>query len=166
MAEESQLLGGRSGVTNIISGLMLTFESGWNGPPGKMVRTLGGLCFHPNTKIKLKNGSVYLMKNLPLGAELSDGGKVFSVMKIDNVNNEPFYKIKGGVNGRPIYVTGSHFVYDSNKKTFIKVKDFSEAELVNDVKSNWFSCLITSDHKIQIGDEMFWDWEDHFIKKF
>ena len=153
-------------VVNIISGLMLTSESAWNGPPGKMVRTLGGLaCFHPNTKIKLKNGSVCLMKNLALGAELSDGGKVFSVMKIDNINNEPFYKIKGGVNGRPIYVTVNHFVYDKEQKAFIKVKDFSEAEIENDVKSTWFSCLITSSQHIPIGEQLFWDWEDDELTK-
>jgi hypothetical protein len=29
----------------------------------------------------------------------------------------------------------------------------------------WFICFITSDHKIYIGDQIFWDWEDHFIKK-
>ncbi len=27
-----------------------------------------------------------------------------------------------------------------------------------------FSCLITNTHKIPIGKELFWDWEDHFVK--
>ena len=161
-----KLLGILVTIVNIIRGLMLTTESGWAGPPGQMVRSLGGLaCFHPETKIKLKDGSVYSMKNLPLGAELSDGGKVFSVMKIDNCSKHPFYKIKGGVDGNPIYVTGNHFVYDSNQKAFIKVKDFSEAVIENDVKSDWFSCLITSSQHIPIGEQLFWDWEDDELTK-
>jgi hypothetical protein len=161
-----KLLGILVTIVNIIRGLMLTTESGWAGPPGQMVRSLGGLaCFHPETKIKLKNGSVYSMKNLPLGAELSDGGKVFSVMRIDNCSNTPFYKIKGGVDGNPIYVTGNHFVYDSNQKAFIKVKDFSETEIENDVKTKWFSCLITSSQHIPIGEQLFWDWEDDELTK-
>jgi len=161
-----KLLGILVTIVNIIRGLMLTTESGWAGPPGQMVRSLGGLaCFHPETKIKLKNGSVYSMKNLPLGAELSDGGKVFCVMRIDNCSNTPFYKIKGGVDGNPIYVTGNHFVYDSTQKAFIKAKDFSEAEIENDVKSDWFSCLITSSQHIPIGEQLFWDWEDDELTK-
>ena len=48
-------------------------------------------------------------------------------------------------------------------KSTSKVEDYINAEL-SDKKTYWFSCLITSDHKIQIGDEVFWDWEDHFLK--
>jgi hypothetical protein len=25
------------------------------------------------------------------------------------------------------------------------------------------SCLVTNDHKIPVGKEMFWDWEDNLI---
>jgi hypothetical protein len=153
-------------IINIVRGLMLTFESGWKGPPGQMIRTIGGIaCFHPDTKIKLKDGTIYAMKDLPLGAELSDGGNIFSVMKIHNSNNEPFYKIKGGVNDEPIYVTGSHFIYDKTTCGFIKVKDYSDAEIEINVKSSWFSCLITSSQHIPIGEQLFWDWEDDELTK-
>jgi hypothetical protein len=52
-----------------------------------------------------------------------------------------------------------------NNKEFIKVENYSNAKICHDIKSDWFSCLITSDHKIQVGSEIFWDWEDHFVKK-
>ena len=46
---------------------------------------------------------------------------------------------------------------------FIKVENYSKAVPTNN-QIEWFSCLITSNHKIKIGNEIFWDWEDHFVK--
>lgn len=122
-------------------------------------------CFHPDTKVKTKDGAIYSMKDLPLGVELEDGGKVFSVMKLDNPNKSPFYKISGGVNGEPIFVTGDHFIYDKESNKFIKVKDYVNATIQPDYVANWVSCLITSNQKIPIGTHIFWDWEDDELTK-
>jgi hypothetical protein len=122
-------------------------------------------CFHPDTKIKTKNGDVFSMKDLPLGVELEDGCKVFSVMKLDNPNKLPFYKIDGGVNGESIYVTGDHFVYDNVVGKFIKVKYYSKAVLEPEHVADWVSCLITSNQHIPIGQHIFWDWEDDELTK-
>ena len=54
-------------------------------------------------------------------------------------------------------------VFDKSKNKFVKVSEYSEAIKTKN-KPEWFSCLITSDNKIKIGSELFWDWEDHFIK--
>jgi hypothetical protein len=148
----------------VIDGSIKTMNSTWNGPPGQLVRALGK-CFYPDTNIKLKNGTVKAMKDLDLGDILEDDSIVETVMKIDN-KREPveLYVIKGkGTNGEDIYVTGSHLVFDSSVDKFIKVENYSKA-IKSDVKTDWFSCLITSSHKIPIGSEIFWDWEDHFIK--
>uniref|UniRef100_A0A6C0AQK2 Hint domain-containing protein n=1 Tax=viral metagenome TaxID=1070528 RepID=A0A6C0AQK2_9ZZZZ len=147
-----------------MDGSIKTMRSVWNGPPGQMVRALGR-CFYPNTFILLKNGEKKYMKDLDLGDVLSDGSIVESVMKIDNKREPiPFYVIKGGgVEGNDIYVTGSHLVFNKTINKFIKVEDYSNA-VKSDFKTDWFSCLITSNHKIPIGNEIFWDWEDHFIK--
>ena len=151
----------------VIDGSVQTMQSAWNGPTGQIVRALGK-CFHPDTKIKLKNGNIVLMKDINLGDVLENDSVVISTMKIDNLQNRvPLYKIKGGVNNEDIYVTGSHLVMDDNHdktaKNFIKVEDFSKAKLTN-LNVDWFSCLITSDNKIQIGSKTFWDWEDHYVK--
>lgn len=122
-------------------------------------------CFHPDTKIRTKNGIIYSMKDLPLGVELEDGGKVFSVMKLDNPNKDPFYKINNGVNDEPIYVTGDHFIYDKDIGKFIKVKDYSNAIIQPDKVADWVSCLITSNQRITIGSHIFWDWEDDELTK-
>jgi hypothetical protein len=148
----------------IMDGSIKTMNSTWNGPPGQLVRTLGK-CFHPDTNVRLLNGSIKPMKDIDLGDILEDGAIVESVMKIDNMRDRAsLYIIRGaGVRSADIYVTGSHLVYDDAIKKFIKVENYSKAEIAI-LEADWFSCLITSSHRIKIGQQLFWDWEDHFVK--
>lgn len=145
-------------ILYVLDGAIKTMKSTWNGPPGKIVKSIGS-CFHPETKIKTKEGVTFMMKDLPLGVELEDGCKVFSVLKIDNPKKELLYKFKQK-DGENIYVTGEHFIQDRNSKKFIQVKDHSDAVLQSEIYSDWFSCLITTNRRIPIGDYIFWDWED------
>ena len=148
----------------VIDGSVLTMQSTWNGPPGQLVRALGK-CFYPNTTVKLQNGETKAMKDIDLGDILENGAVVESVMKIDNKKERnPLYVInKGGVNEENIYVTGSHLVFDKKKNKYVKVENYPEAVL-SKVETDWFSCLITSNHTIPIGSQLFWDWEDHYVK--
>jgi hypothetical protein len=154
----------------VMDGSIKTMESAWNGPSGQLVKALGK-CFHPDTHIQLRGGEVVLMKDLNLGDVLLNGSMVNCVMKICNKERkeigqprETFYKIKGkGVNNRDILVTGSHMIFNPAKNKFVEVKDYPGAERTK-TSTDWFSCLITHDHKIHVGSEIFWDWEDHFIK--
>ncbi len=151
-------------ILYMMDGSIKTMQSAWKGPPGQMVQALGK-CFHPDTLIKLRDKKVVKMKDLDLGDILEDGSVVEATMKIDNRKTpQKFYRIeRGGVNNEDIYVTGSHLIYDSNRDKFIQVKNYSKAKLTN-LETKWFSCLITDTHKIKIGDNLFWDWEDHFEK--
>ena len=148
----------------VIDGSVLTMKSAWNGPPGQLVKALGK-CFYPHTIVKLQNGVTKEMKDIDLGDILENGAVVESVLKIDNKKEQnPLYVIyKGGVNKENIYVTGSHLVFDKNNNKYVKVCDYSKA-VKSIVETDWFSCLITSNHTIPIGSELFWDWEDHFVK--
>jgi len=148
----------------VIDGSMKTMNSTWNGPPGQLVRALGN-CFCPNTKLQLKNGQCKPMKDIDLGDVLLNGSVVQSIMKIDNKREKtPLYEIKNtGLNRESIFVTGSHLIFDKQQNKFITVDTYPTARKT-DLVPDWFSCLITSDHKIIIGDEIFWDWEDHFVK--
>jgi len=145
----------------VLDGSIKTMQSTWNGPPGQIVRAIGS-CFHPDTLVELKNGEIYKMQDLPLGSELKDGAKVFAILKIDNSENDALYKIKNGVNDSPIYVTGKHFIQNTNNsgEKWIQVKNSELAETQNEVTSNWFSCLITTNRRIVLGQHIFWDWED------
>ena len=160
-----KIIGVMVSLLYVIDGSILTMKSTWNGPPGQIVRALGK-CFYPHTPIKLLNGDVKSIKDIDLGDVLEDGSIVESVMKIDNKREKiPLYVIKGeGLNSEDIYVTGSHLVFDKSSKKFIKVENYNKAT-ITDFQTDWFSCLITSNHKIPIGNELFWDWEDHFVKK-
>ena len=149
-------------IMYVLDGSIKTMKSAWAGPSGQLVRAIGS-CFHPDTKIKLKNGETYKMQDLPLGSELEDGAKVFSVLKIANFDKEPLYKIKGGVEGEDIYVTGKHFIKETRE--WIQVKDCTLADIQEDVKADWFSCLITTNRQIKIGEHIFWDWEDDELTK-
>jgi len=147
----------------VMDGSIKTMNSTWNGPPGQMVRALGK-CFHPNTTLLLQNQKLVSMKNIELGDVLEDGSIVETILKIDNrKNTEYFYKILDNSRDEYIFVTGSHLVYDESSNTFIKVENYHKAEKTNK-KSDVLYCLITDTHKIQIGKQTFWDWEDHFIK--
>ena len=147
----------------VMDGSIKTMNSTWNGPPRQMVRALGK-CFHPNTTLLLQNQKLVSMKNIELGDVLEDGSIVETILKIDNrKNTEYFYKILDNSRDEYIFVTGSHLVYDESSNTFIKVENYHKAEKTNK-KSDVLYCLITDTHKIQIGEQTFWDWEDHFIK--
>lgn len=151
-------------VMYLIDGSIKTMQSTWNGPPGQMVRALGGGCFRSDTKIKLKNGTITTMNELNLGDILESGSRVDVIMKVDNKLNENFYKFEGkGPDGSDIYVTGTHMIFSKTDNKYIEVKNHPDA-LLTDETANWFSCLITDDNKIQIGECKFWDWEDDILK--
>lgn len=142
----------------MMDGANKTMESAWNGPPGQVVRTL---CFHPNTSIKLQNNKITTMKELELGNILCNNSKIYAIIKIDNTDiKEPLYKINNGINNDAIYVTGSHYIWDKYSNMFIQVKNYKDAEIQTDIKSDLLICLITTNHQITIGDHIFWDWED------
>ena len=162
------LIGKTIGIMTVLlytlDGSIKTMNSTWNGPPGQLVRALGK-CFHPETLIRLKNGDIVYIKDLSLGDVLEDGSIVEATMKIDNKRDPVnFFTIpNAGIDNKHIYVTGSHLILDKKSGKFIPVYEYHLAE-TSTKTCDWFSCLITSTHRIPIGKEIFWDWEDHFMK--
>jgi hypothetical protein len=154
-------------VLYVLDGALLTMGSAWSGPPGELIRVL---CFHPETKINLKNGEMVPMKDIPLNSILLNGSRVCAVMQISNLDKngdfvEKMYSIKRNKKSAndaiddTIIVSGSHLVYEPTVDQFIHVKELSAAKL-SDINCPVLYCLITSDHTIQIGDWIFHDWED------
>ena len=96
---------------------------------------------------------------------MDNGSVVTKTIKIDNKQTKtPLYYIENeGIEGGGVYVTGSHFVYDSTKEVFVRVCEYPKAKPVKkDV--DWFSCLSTNDNRIVIGSEIFWDWDDDTLR--
>ena len=123
---------------------------------GRRGRRMRRRCFSPETLIKLQNGETRAMKNLELGDVLINGSIVKATMQIKN-ESETYYKLPGD-----ILVTGSHYIKDGS--TYKHVSKFSKAEATTQI-DDVVCCLVTSDHKIPVGDFVFWDWEDNLIQQ-
>jgi hypothetical protein len=163
-----KMIGVMVAMMYILDGSIKTMNSAWSGPPGQMVKTLSGNCFHPETKVQLKNREIVEMKNLQLGDILENGSRVQTILKLENLDfKDQLYNIKGcGVNGEDIYVTGSHMIsVDKRGTSFVRVDSHDKALEQDEVKTTWFVSLITDDHKIQIGEQLFWDWEDDCLTR-
>tara|TARA_B100000886_G_scaffold336333_1_gene294901 strand:+ start:1710 stop:2648 length:939 start_codon:yes stop_codon:yes gene_type:complete len=137
-----------------------TMESIWNGPPGQL---LNALCFHPKTKIKLKNGKILHMEQVKIGDILQNGSEVYATMKIKNKKDNKYlsqmYCFKNGIDNEPIFVTDGHLVEISDNN-FTYVKNHPDSYKCSQMNSDELICFITNDHIIQIGDYKFGDWED------
>jgi len=151
----------------ILQGAMWSMQSAWSGPPGEMLRMM---CFHPNTRVKLADGSQQMMKDIKLGSVLKNQQIVYGTMNLYNIDNsgnhvEKLYQLPFGEKNldgtiEPILVTGSHLIFDKTTQNFIYVKDFPGVQLASQ-DTDTLACLITSDHTIPLGDYVFHDWEDN-----
>ena len=145
-----------------MDGTVKTMQSAWAGPPGQMVRAI---CFKNDTLVEMENGELLRMDKVSLGDKLSNGKSVYAVLKVANANNECFYKMESKYkDGRTVYVTGSHYVFNEHTKRYCMVKDHPDAVLTSE-KEDTFSCLITDDHTIPVAGMTFWDWEDDLVPK-
>ena len=151
-------------IMYVLDGSIKTMKSTWAGPPGQLVKSIGS-CFHPKTNITLSNGEKYEMQNLPLGSELKGGGKVFAILKVHNSKKEPLYNIKQTKDNDDILVSGEHFVFDKTTNKWIQVKNYTKAIIQSTTILEHFSCIITTNRRIHINDEIFWDWEDDELTK-
>ena len=125
------------------------------------------LCFHPETLITMEDNKQKYIKDIELGDIIVNGSRVEGIMKLHNVDRNgkiknKFYRIDS--NKQPIYVTGEHLVLDKNKREYLKVENYDKSTLTNK-SSEVLVCLITSDHRIVIDDQIFWDWEDEWFYK-
>lgn len=143
----------------VMEGGIQTGESTMKGPIGSALRFV---CFHPDTLIKLENGENKLIRDIDVSDILIGGSKVLATLKLkgnEGDKTNKFYKIYSKEMERYIYVTGKHHIYDENKHKFIRVMESDLSEECNETY-HFLSCLVTSDHRIRIGEHEFWDWED------
>jgi hypothetical protein len=145
----------------------MTGQSAWNGVPGKAIRTLSSICFHPNTLVKLENETYKVISNIEVGDILKNGQIVYGTMKLHNLDNnnnyvQKLYQLPGEFYDNKIndvLVSENHLIYNNITEEFIHVKDHKSAKISN-INSKFLICLITSDHTIPIGHYIYHDWED------
>ena len=125
---------------------------------------IDGLCFAPETHVKLKNGEIKEMKNIKLGDELKSGSIVYAVMSIYNLKRNGSYVSRmycipnGNDDNSDIIVSESHLLKENNE--FVYVKNHKHSILLP-YNMQELCCLITDDHNIILGDYIFSDWEDN-----
>ena len=146
----------------VLEGAIMSMKSAWAGLPGQMVRML---CFHPDTLVKLNNGTTKPISAIDPGDILKNGQIVHGTMKLHNLDDkgnyiESLYQFDGENSNNPILVSGSHLIYDTDKEDFIHVKNHSDAK-ISSINTKTLICLITSDHTIPLGNYIFHDWEDN-----
>ena len=180
----------------VMEGSMYTMMSAWKGPAGDVMRALAGgfsfkipkeikkamnkikklekqlkkLCFHPNTLIKLQNGTIKCISEIEIGDILENNTEVISTMELKNYDGKKedldlenykqlndLYEISNGVNNETILVTDEHLILYNGK--WITVKNHPKSKL-SSIKTHKLNCLITSNHLIPIGTNTFHDWED------
>ena len=112
----------------------------------------GCCCFDENTKIRIHDGSYVNIKNIKVGTKLYNNSYVTSKLKILNTN-----KVMYRVNN--IIVSGSHFIKDYTN-TWVKVKHYERAIEINDYNKEYIYCINTSNKVINIGNDLFLDWDD------
>ena len=137
--------------------LLFAGQSLWAGSPGKLVRTL---CFSPGTLVNMETGPPRPIEECVPGTRLSHGIHVEALMEIDNRDGgggfvERMYKYDGGL------VSGSHLVYNRERDSFEPARQHAEMVLSQDKNFETLYCLITSNHLIPSGNQLFHDWEDN-----
>ena len=120
------------------------------------------VCFSPHTLITLENGTRVCIKDLKLGDVLMGGTIVDATMQIGNRSKDLYYKIFSKELDDYIYVTGSHYIKHGEK--YVKVCDFP-GSIQTEEYDEVLYCLVTSTHKIPVGEYTFWDWEDNLVNK-
>ena len=158
----SKVLGIMVSIIYLIEGGIKTGESVMAGPVGE---TLKFVCFHPNTIISLENGKKKYIKNIMIDDILLGGSKVLATMNIkgnkDIFHHEnSYYSIYNSSDNNYIFVTGSHLIFDKEQNKYIPVRESKLGKKCIEKRSEKMNCLITDDHKIRIGEHVFWDWED------
>jgi hypothetical protein len=169
----SKLVGIIGTMVFLLDGSMKTSSSVWNGPPGQMIRGVSKIkipqikvCFHPDTLIQKEDGTFSKIEDIKLGDVIKNNSRVIAVLKINNLSPDKkfikkFYKFeKEGEDEQDIYVTGCHLVFDNESNDFIKVKNHKKS-VKTEESNEYFTCLITSNHIITIGNYIFHDWEDN-----
>jgi hypothetical protein len=108
-------------------------------------------CFHPDTPIKLKDGSTVLLKQVKVGDYLSSGARVTATMAC-LAEGVPLYTYGGTI------VSGDHLVREDGK--WLYVRDSKKKAHYVGPPPQTLICLNTTDHQIPIGSTIFADYEE------
>jgi hypothetical protein len=107
-------------------------------------------CFHPDTSIRMADGSYVLLKHIKVGDEIASG-RVTAVMRFD-ASNIPLYEYND------VIVAGNHLVRENREWKY--VKDAYRSYIYIGDQPDEIICLNTTTHQIVINGITFSDYEE------
>ena len=110
-------------------------------------------CFDKNTKIALKKAPDGMpIESVKIGDTLASGSKVTATFKVSTYGKR-VYRLEETI------VTGCHKVrmYDGQ---WIDVSEHPDAIEIEDYRQPYVYCLNTTSKRIEIGDQLFLDWDE------
>lgn len=119
------------------------------------IGVLLGMCFDPDTLVKMNDETYRKISDIKLGQELEIGGKVTSIYQISLRHSE-----KDMFDYLGTLVSGSHLVLEHNQ--WIRVEDSELSQPINYTK-NILICLNTQYHTIGINNTIFRDFRETSI---
>lgn len=109
-------------------------------------------CFDQDTPIKLKDGSIKIIKDVKVNDILEDGGKVTAVFKLSAYHQKMFTV-------DDIIVSGAHSIKHNDE--WVKVKDYPLAkQMFSDYAKLYLYNLNTTTKNIPIQGKTFCDWDE------
>ena len=118
---------------------------------------LGSLCFNNKTPIKLDNNNSIFINDIKCGDKLFNNNIVTSTLHF--LNNESVYSIYSNELHMDILVSGSHIIYDPLNKIWTTVDKYNLSKKTDFIPDKLY-CISTSNHKINIGELCFGDYEE------
>jgi hypothetical protein len=109
-------------------------------------------CFDEDTRIKMSDNTIKLIKDLEIGDVLEDGSKITGFMKSSTIDHT-FYNLNG------VIVTGTHRVHYL-PKGWILAQDHPASIIIENYKKEYMYCLGTDKKVILINDIIFGDWDE------
>ena len=120
--------------------------SGIDSPPA-----VPGYCFAGDTLLKMANGKQKKMRDLIVGDELAESGKVTAVMQSSSYGCHVF-----NIDG--VLVTSTHKIYHDGN--WICASDHPKGYFVDDFQDALVYCIGTSSKTIKIKNMVFSDWDE------
>jgi hypothetical protein len=108
-------------------------------------------CFHPETIMRLHDGTVVRLCDIRVGDVLRGQSTVTAVMRF-KADDIPLYVYNH------VIVAGNHLVYEDGK--WVYVKDAKRTFMYLGEQPSEIICLNTSDHRILIHNTVFSDYEE------
>lgn len=120
--------------------------SGIDAPPA-----VPGYCFSRDTLLKMANGKLKKMRDIIVGDELAESGKVTAVMQSSSYGCHIF-----NIDG--VIVTATHKIYHDGN--WICASEHPRGYFVDDFQDPLVYCIGTSSKTIKVKNMVFSDWDE------